>query len=103
METHKRENERSKWDRVWVGLLLGLGVPFVVMMLYWYAMLSKEMQLGAMFTNLGAPMFMKVLSICASPDLLVFVLFNKKNWTEGSKGLVLAVLLLLLVTIIIKM
>jgi len=102
METHKREDSRSKWDRVWVGLLVALCVPLLVMVLYWYALLSKEMSLGDMF-RVGADRLMKVISICASPDLLVFWWFNKNNWTNASKGVVLMIVLMVVYTVIVKL
>ncbi|MCQ2251021.1 MAG: hypothetical protein MJZ66_07915 [Bacteroidales bacterium] len=103
METHKREESRSKWDRVWVGLLVALVVPFIVMVLYWYALLSSQMSFGSMFTDIGAQGIMKVISLCASPDLLVFWWFNKKNWTSASKGMVLAIIIMLIYTVIVKL
>ncbi len=101
METHKRQEDKSPFNRVWVGFLLALALPFLVMSLYWYALLSQTASFGVLFTN--AAIFMKVISICASPDILMFIFFNRKNWTEGSKGIVLAILLMLLVTIFIKL
>ncbi len=103
MEIHKREESRSKWDTVWVGLLVALILPFIVMLLYWYALLSSKMSLGSMFTDIGAQGLMKVISICASPDLLVFWWFNKKNWTNASKGCVLAIVVMLVFTLIVKL
>lgn len=103
METHKREEERSKWDSVWAGLLMALAVPCVVMLLYWYALMSKEMSLGEMLTGLGMPVLMKIFSICASPDLLLFGWLNRKNWSNATKGVLMAIILLLTITVIIKL
>lgn len=103
MDIHKREEDRSKWDSVWVGLLLALAVPAVVMILYWYALLSKDMGLGSMLTGLGAAALMKIFAICASPDLLLFGWLSRKNWSYAAKGVVYAMVVLLLITLVIKM
>lgn len=101
METHKRKEDRSLFDNVWMGLLLALALPFLVMVLYWYATLSGQKPFSVLFTDLN--LFMKVITLCASPDLLLFVFFNKKNWTNGSKGIVLAIVVMLVATIFIKL
>lgn len=98
METHKRESERSFWDQVWVGFVLAIVVPLVIMALYWYALLSGSQPFSTLFSEMR--LFMKVFSICASPVLLLFMYFNKKNWTNGSKGMVLAMVILVVFTVI---
>lgn len=98
METHKREEERSKWDQVWVGFVLAFVIPMVIMALYWYALLSGSQPFSALFSELR--LFMKVFSICASPVLLLFWYFNKNNWTNGSKGMVLAMVIMVIITVI---
>lgn len=102
MEVHGRNEKSSKLNSIVAGVGVGLAVPLLVFVLYWYAKFYPQFSLGAMFTQFKADALMKMLSLCASPVLLVFYYFNKRGWEQGSKGLVVSVVLLLVATLIIK-
>lgn len=102
MEVHGRKEKKSGLNNILAGIGIGLAVPLLVFVLYWYAKFYPQFTLGGMFTQFKAEAVMKMLSLCASPVLLVFYYFNKKRWDEGAKGLVISVVLLLAATLIIK-
>lgn len=102
MEVHGRKENKSRLNNVLAGIGIGLAVPFVVFVLYWYAKFYPQVSLGGMFTQFKADAVMKMLSLCASPVLLVFYYFTKRRWDDGAKGLIVSVVLLLAVTLIIK-
>lgn len=103
MEIHSREEKRSSLDTVWGGMAMGLIVPFIVFIFYWYARFYPQFGLGDMFSQFDGAVLMKMLSLCASPDLLVFYYFSRRNWNRALKGMILAILLLLLISVIIKL
>ena len=102
MEVHGRKEHNSKLNNVLAGIGIGLAVPMLVCVLYWYAKFYPQVTLGGMFTQFKAEAVMKMISLCASPVLLVFYYFNKKQWDQGAKGLVISVVLLLAATLIVK-
>ena len=102
MEVHGRKEHNSKLNNVLAGIGIGLAVPMLVFVLYWYAKFYPQVTLGGMFTQFKAEAVMKMISLCASPVLLVFYYFNKKQWNQGAKGLVISVVLLLAATLIVK-
>ncbi|MBQ4408739.1 MAG: hypothetical protein II852_17210 [Bacteroidales bacterium] len=102
MEVHGRNESNSKLNNIAAGIGVGLAVPLLVFVLYWYAKFYPQFTLGGMFTQFKAEALMKMISLCASPVLLVFYYFNKKQWDQGSKGIIISVVLLLVATLIIK-
>lgn len=102
MEVHGRDEKKSKLNSIPAGIGVGLGVTMLVFIFYWYAKFYPQFSLGEMFTQFKAETVMKMLSFCASPVLLVFYLFNKRDWNDGAKGLIVFVVLLLAATLIVK-
>ncbi len=103
MEVHGRNEKKSKLNNIPAGIGVGIAVPLLVSVLYWYARFYPQVSLGGMFTQFKAEAVMKMLSLCASPVLLVFYYFTKRNWNDGAKGLIISVVLLLAATLIIKL
>ena len=102
MEVHGRNEKKSKLNSILAGICVGLAVPMLVFVLYWYAKFYPQFSLGSMFTEFKAEALMKMISLCASPVLLVFYYFNKHGLDQGSKGLIVSVVLLLVATLIVK-
>ncbi len=102
MEVHGRKEKKSKLNNVLAGIGIGITVPLIVFVLYWYARFYPNVSLGGMFTQFKADAVMKMISLCASPVLLVFYYFTKKHWDDGAKGLIISVVLLLIVSLLIK-
>ncbi|MBO7566641.1 MAG: hypothetical protein J6T60_06045 [Bacteroidales bacterium] len=102
MEVHGRNEKGSKFNSILAGIGVGLVVPMLVFVLYWYARFYPQITFGGMFTQFKAEAVMKMISLCASPVLLVFYYFTKKGWDQGAKGLIISVVLLLLITLFIK-
>ncbi|MBQ1696303.1 MAG: hypothetical protein II075_00300 [Bacteroidales bacterium] len=102
MEVHGRNEKKSKFNSIVAGIGVGLAVPLLVFVLYWYGKFYPQISLGGMFTQFKAEALMKMISLCASPVLLVFYYFNKRGWDDGAKGLIVSVVLLLVATLIVK-
>ncbi|MCQ2252536.1 MAG: hypothetical protein MJZ61_03700 [Bacteroidales bacterium] len=103
MEIHSREANRNKFDKVLVGLAVAFLVPMIVFIFYWYLTLYPAYTLGGVFKDLQTDMLMKIFTLCASPDLLVVLLFTRRNMNNAAKGMTLAIILMILVTVITKL
>lgn len=102
METHKR-GQINKYDTVWFGMLSGIVVPAVVLLLFWYVKFYPTVSLETFFTVQFKPeVIMKIVSLCALPDLLVFYIFTRNNMYKAGRGMIGAVILLIIITLIIK-
>ena len=102
MEVHGRNESNSKLNNIAAGIGVGLAVPMLVFVLYWYVKFYPQFTLGGMFSQFKAEALMKMISLCASPVLLVFYYFNKRQWDQVAKGIIISVVLLLVATLIIK-
>jgi hypothetical protein len=84
---------KRKTDSIWLGLGLGIFVPFLVMFIFYlssYAYLTVPDFLRKM---VFAAIFFKVLSLCAIVNLLTFFLFYKTQNDRAAKGVILATFL----------
>lgn len=104
METHKRgQKNKNHFDTIWFGFLSGILVPAVIMLLFWYVKYYPAVSLGSFLTVQFKPeVVMKIVSLCAFPDLGVFYLFSRKNWNSACRGMILAIIALIVMTLVIK-
>lgn len=80
----------ERFDRYWIGILLGLIIPALFMVVYiqqmnlWYAVETFQVQLGSVLN--------KLLQVSVFPDLaLIFVFYTTDTW-RLSKGLLIGAL-----------
>ena len=103
METHKR-GQSNKYDVIWFGMLAGLLIPAIALLLFWYVKFCPTVSLEYFFKVQFTPsVIMKIVSLCALPDLLLFYIFMRKEMYLAGKGVIGAVILLLIITILIKL
>ena len=104
MEIHKRGQKQNNYNTVWFGFLAGLIVPAIALLLFWDVKFYPAVSLSNFFTVQFQPdVIMKIVSLCALPNLLVFYLFNRKEWYLASKGIIGSIILLIVITLIIKL
>ncbi|MEQ8909873.1 MAG: hypothetical protein RIC95_11805 [Vicingaceae bacterium] len=84
---------RRKTDNIWLGLAMGIFIPFLVMFIFYlssYAYLTVPDFLRKMvFTAI----FFKVLSLCAIVNLVTFFMFYKTRNDRAARGVILATLI----------
>lgn len=103
METHKR-GQNNQYDAVWFGMLTGLLVPAIALLLFWYVKFYPGVSLEYFFKVQFSPsVIMKIVSLCAMPDLLLFYIFLRKNMNLACKGVIGAIILMIIITIIVKL
>ncbi len=100
MEIRKRND---KTDKLWFGLVLGIVIPAVCLLLFWYAKFYP-MSLGDFFMRQFNPeVIMKIVSLCAMPDLALFYFFINRNKNMAARGVIGAVMLLIIITLFVKL
>lgn len=84
---------RRKTDNIWLGLALGIALPFLVMFIFYlssYAYLTVPDFLRKM---VFAAIFFKVLSLCAIVNLVSFFMFYKTQNDRAARGVILATMI----------
>lgn len=82
-----------KADKIWVGLLLGITLPFLVMFIIYlssYAYLTVPDFLRKMAFQ---AVFLKLLSLCAIVNLGTFFLFYQTRNDKAARGVIMATLI----------
>ena len=93
---------KSKLDKFYVGLTLGLILPSILMYLYWqvnygYMDLNKFIQ----FTSMGQ-IHVKLISLFTAVNLGLFFLFIWRNHNLAARGVLGATFLYTLVVVVVK-
>ena len=65
------------WDRVWVGLVIGVLVPIIVYTIYYYFVYNS----GLKKMN---------VSLCIATNLIPFYFYQRKEKYNGLKGILIA-------------
>ena len=75
------------WDKVWIGLVIGLIAPLIVFSGY-YVINYRYMKLGAFieYLRLGDT-YTPLISLCVLAKLLPFYLLINKEKYQGTKGI----------------
>ncbi len=92
-----------KFDKIWLGLIFGFVMPFVVMFLFYlstYAYLTVPDFLRKMAFQ---AVLVKLLSLCAVVNLGTFFLFFQTKNDKAARGVILATLILAFVVMIVKL
>lgn len=91
-----------RWNKFWIGLVLGVVLPLVIFHLVYLIGYSKTPFgefLEFAFVIRALP---KIVSLCAIPNLAVFYLFLNKEYWRATQGVIAATLLCTLAVVVIK-
>jgi len=92
-----------KADKIWVGLLAGIILPFLVMLIVYlssYAYLTAPEFLRKMAFQ---AVFLKLLSLCVVPNLGTFFLFYKSRYDRAARGVILATFIFAILVMVNQM
>ena len=95
--------DRSIFDSLWLGLVVGIFVPVLALIMFYYSS----------FTNVSFHYFIeyssqirilpKIISLCVVPNLGVFFLFMWRNHYYSARGIILATLIITFVVLGLKL
>jgi len=91
----------DRFDRYWIGIVLGLILPAVVCFVYidlmnlWYPLQTLQFHAGGILS--------KLLMVCVFPDLaLIFVFYTTDTW-RLAKGVLVGAMPYILASILVLM
>lgn len=94
---------KSKYDSFTLGLVLGLVVPMIIFMIY-YLTRYWGMNFPAYMRYLySGGIFLPILSLCVTPNLLTFFIFIWTKRDASAKGVLAATFVFALYICIMKM
>ncbi len=100
---HKNSFMSRRWNVFWIGLILGLILPFICFLAF-YLIKFAQVPFGE-FLVYSAKMraLPKVLSLCAIPNLIIFYIFLQKEYWRATRGVIAATLLYAVAVLAIKL
>jgi len=92
----------QKIDKFWIGIILGLLVPVLALLIFYYVAYPKHGNLTYYEMVTAKDLFSKVLSLAVIPSAGVFFLFIWGNRLSAAKGVLTATFILALLVFGIK-
>jgi hypothetical protein len=103
MEIHSRDEHHSDINTILAGVLIGIVVPFIIFVGYWYLKIYPGADLFLYINTIKFSGLVSMLSICALPVPVIYWYFLvKKHYDEACKGMMAVIIMLLIFTVIFK-
>ena len=94
--------KRNTVDRLLVGWVIGIVVPLVFFLAF-YQMKYSEMPFMVYLRNVwDMKIFLKIISLCAFPNLGFFFLFYRKKYDMAARGVIMATFMYAFLVMIAK-
>jgi hypothetical protein len=89
-------------NQVWIGMVLGLIIPFIALTCYYFARYSSLslVDFVKVYKNLG--ILTHIISLSVLPNLLLFFLFIRQELLKSARGVLLATFLFTFIVLIIR-
>ena len=95
-------HKERRWNKFWIGLVLGVVLPCAVFLLVYLFVYSKT-PWGEFFKYAFVMQALpKIFSLCVIPNLAVFYLFLNKEYWLTTRGVIAATLLCTLAVVVLK-
>jgi hypothetical protein len=92
----------KKFDKIWVGTLAGIVLPFIVMGIVYFSSYGYLTVPQFLRKMVFASIILKLLSLCAVINLGAFFLFYRAKLDKAAKGVILATMVLAFVVVVDK-
>ncbi len=95
--------KRNRFDRILTGWLLGTIVPLIIFLIT-YQVKYSEMEFSVYLRNMwNMKIFLKILSLCVSPNLAFFLLFYRQKYDMAARGVIMATFMYAFVVLLGKL
>lgn len=92
-----------KFNKPYVGLILGLLLPVLSFILYYYYKTKGDMSLIDYFNLLvHYQLFMTILTLSVLPNIILFFIFKKLDYWYSIKGLVTAIFIYTMIVVVLR-
>ena len=92
----------KKFDKIWVGALAGIVLPFIVMGIVYFSSYGYLTVPQFLRKMVFASIILKLLSLCAVINLGAFFLFYRVELDKAARGVIFATMVLAFVVVVDK-
>ncbi len=96
------ETNLKKWDKLLLGLIIGIITPIIVMFVYYRINFYYIRVDTFLYETFMKRIFLPLLSLCVLGNLAVFFIFIQTDRYYSARGVVFATLLYAIVVFILK-
>ena len=93
---------KGRFNNIWLGAILGLVVPVISIFLAWLIRFDYMDLMEFFNTMMARKMMSAIISLCAIPNLLVFLIFIWLNNLYSARGVLLSTFIVGFIMVIIK-
>lgn len=101
-----KPNMIKKYNKPYIGLLLGIVLPLLSFLGYFIFMSTKSVETLSMAKFIETlrtnEAFTAVMSVCVLPNLLLFFLYKKLDYWYAIKGVIISVMIYTLLVVVLK-
>ena len=94
--------DRSRFDSLWIGLIVGFFVPVLALIMFYYSSFTKVSLQFFMDYSAHIRVLPKIISLCVIPNLGVFFLFMWRNHYYSARGIIFATLIITFIVLGLK-
>ena len=90
------------WDRMWIGLSMGLLCPFIALSIY-YLINYNYMTIGGFINYMRTgDTYTPLISLCVLANLVPFYVFLNKEYWQGTRGILAATFVWAAIVVFLK-
>jgi hypothetical protein len=94
---------KKEFDRFWIGIILGLLVPQLIMLLFYLQVYFKKMNLMAFVKRIwDTDIFSPLISLCCIGNLAAFFIFYYLYYNDSARGVIISTFIYTLIVVLLK-
>ncbi len=93
---------KGRINRMWVGTLLGIGIPILALLIYQQAKFGSLGLFEFLRTYFQMGILTHIISLSVIPNLLVFFGFINRDYLKAARGVLLATFIFAFTVLIIR-
>jgi hypothetical protein len=94
---------RSRFDSLWLGLIVGIMVPAIALFMFYYSSFTRVPLSYFIQYSIQINILPQVLSMCVLPNLGIFFLFMWRNHYLSARGIIFATIIAAFLVLGIKL
>jgi len=94
---------KKELDKFWIGIVLGLLVPQLIMFLFYLQVYFKKMDMLTFIKRIwDTDIFSPLISLCCIGNLAAFFIFYYLYYNDSARGVIIATFIYTLIVVVLK-
>ena len=94
---------KKEFDKFWIGIVLGLIVPLIVMFLFYLQVYYRKMDIPTFIKRTwDTDIFSPLISLCCIGNLATFFIFYYLYHNDSARGVIISTFIYTLIVVVLK-